>query len=206
MSVLTTLSEILGINNFVKASKVAIPTGENKFTTLDKFLKKQNIIFEKTLTSDSPTIVADGLDLIKDGMHYKFELIGASNTDSEIEIILNNINTYRSHIWGSYRTGGASGHTTTFGDYVLNSTSIAGYLMTVNSAVPFRIVGDIFKLSADSNLISYNSDYYYSNPYYTVLSKLSSHIDSDINLTKITIKQKNGGDFRAGTKLVIRKI
>lgn len=203
---MTALSELFGINKLINAAKIGVKTGEKKYTTLDKYLKKQNIIFETVLTSDSPTIVADGLDLNADGLNYSFELIGNSATDSQIDIIFNDMNVYRTHAWGSNKGNNTDGNTNAYGQYNTNNNSINGWLMTVNSAVPFRLAGNMFKLTADSNLISYSLDYYYSNGYSTVLGKIVAHSDIDTNITKMIIKQRNGGNFRAGTKLVIRKI
>ena len=89
---MTALSEILGINEFIKASKVAIPTGENKFTTLDKFLKKnKTLVYDLTLQADSNHVTIP-CDILRDGGNYELLCVGKLVSGSyDIYLRINNI-------------------------------------------------------------------------------------------------------------------
>lgn len=90
---MTALSEILGINKLINATKIGIKTKEGKYTTLDKYLKKdKKIVYDLTLQTDS-NHVSIPCDILRDGGNYELWCIGRVTSGStSIALRLNNKN------------------------------------------------------------------------------------------------------------------
>lgn len=67
---MTALSEILGINKLINASNIGIKTNNGKYTTLDKFLKKNKLV--KLWENPNPTadFVAQNITLSSTDYDY----------------------------------------------------------------------------------------------------------------------------------------
>ena len=209
---MTALSEILGINEFIKASKVAIPTGENKFTTLDKFLKKnKTLVYDLTLQADSNHVTIP-CDILRDGGNYELLCVGklvSGSYDIYLRINNNNNNIYYQCGFGYNFTGGTNDSTgNLWQGYRPNKDGCyicSGWFNGTNSRCSLKYNISMSQAN-DYTVITMENGRTYNSSSFIGLGNCQTS-EPFANITSIDLLPGNGnGSFAAGTRFILRKL
>lgn len=169
-----------------------------------------NIIFETILENDSPQIVVDNLDILRDGGHYQFELISSTSNNNEIQILINGLTDgyYQSAIYITNSTS-SSHDIVPKGYYAKSTQKIDGWLVTAQGGYPSITIGDIWltKNYTDERKALYHVEHSCSldsrHSQVNVRGIMAQNFD---NITSLTFKLMSSGNYTKNTKLVIRKV
>lgn len=170
--------------------------------------KDPKIIYETTLTKAGDTIEATGLDMVRDGGEYEFDLIHAEETLGDLAITFNDITTgyYQQ---GLYHSGNltADGSLTTVSFYRKNKTRIYyGTGGTTDMSFPATTRGRFFFSNISAKKVSYELKNMACINGSQAISDLCGVNDQSVdNLTSIKISKETGSNFLVGTRLIIRR-
>lgn len=170
-----------------------------------------NIVYQKTLTEDQSSIEVTGLDIIRDGGHYQFELISQYSVASQLVITINNAkDTYfRTHLCVQGTTNvsnGQVGSLTPAGGYTAAFPNIQGYLYTSTDFFPQVTTGDIW-FHPQNTRVAYSIEHQCSVASRHSYSKLTGVMGGvESNVTSIQFGLRETGLFRKGATLIIRKV
>lgn len=164
------------------------------------------IVAEESLDTSSSSLTVSGLDLESDGK-YKIEFQGYANNNGEILIQLNNIvNNYNNLVISATGTNNTSSNNNIVSVW-RPSVEYIGYGLAVdNSNAQFNLNMEVFKDELFNNTY-YNIDYNGNQPYNHAITFIRGNVGLGTNINVTSIKFINSdGTFKAGTKVVVRKI
>lgn len=167
------------------------------------------IVFETTLTSETATIEATGLDMVRDGGEYEFEFYHSEETTADLHITFNGItNGYfqAGLYYNNSLTANGTLNTTSF--FRPNMTRIYyGTGGTTNINFPAVMKGR-FLFSSNTR-----KSIYYELKNVVTISGNQAIVDlygvnsnAVENLTSIKFIKNDNTNFLAGTRLIIKKV
>lgn len=167
------------------------------------------VVFETTLTANTTTIEATGLDMVADGGEYEFELYHAEETTADLHITFNDITT------GYYQAGlyynnslTANGTLTTTSFFRPNMTRIYyGTGGTTTISFPAVMKGRFLFSNNTRKTVNYelkNTVTISGNQAIVDLYGVNSNAVE--NLTSIKFIKYDNTNFLAGTRLIIKKV
>ncbi|MEI3507833.1 MAG: hypothetical protein V8R01_01670 [Bacilli bacterium] len=177
---------------------------------LNEYLDKNNIIYSETLTSSKSVIQIDNLNILRDGGHYEFELISQTNNNNEVQILVNGIN-YRYYQISTHTNSFTSGShdITPQGHFADDTDKIDGWMFTASGNYQSITKGDFWLAKNDKDMYKLHYMIEHECAFATRHSLVNIrgvHADDFENVTSLTFKLMNSGNFLKNTKIIIRKI
>lgn len=170
--------------------------------------RAENVVYETTLEKATNTIEATGLDMVRDGGKYEFELIHAGSDAGGIEITFNGINT------GYYQQGVSyNGALTANGElsstpFFRKAMSSIYYALDETNTMQFPAItkGEILFSNLTRKTVCYELKNVIVLSGKQQVTELYGLNDQAIeNLTSVKFAKTNNANFLAGTRLKIRK-
>ena len=194
-----------------KVGDLSTLTTDNKTNVVSAIneLNNNRVVFETTLTAETTTIEATGLDMVRDGGEYEFEFYHAEKTTGDLAITFNGLTTGYFQA-GLYHSGtlSANGSLTTVSFYRQNMNRIYyGTGGPTSFNFPAVMKGRILFSNTTRKSIYFEIKNISTIQSYQAITDLYG-VNSQVvtNLTSIKFVKENGSNFLVGTKLIIRKV
>ena len=174
------------------------------------YLNRENVIYDKTLTENASTIIVDNLDIFADCGKYEFELISNTDSNNEVRMLINGLTSgyYQSSLRISDNIN-SSHEIVPKGYYAKDTDKIDGWMLTANSLFPQITKGFIWmtKNILNEYKVSYSVEHFCSlDTQHCQVNIRGVMVQNMTNVTSLTFKLANAGNYLVGTRLKIKKV